>query len=369
MLSADLPRRPVSATPTAPPEKPKRYYMNLSWSMNDLAVKERQLLELFKHSEERLALTKKNKLVQEKTIDEDEYVESEVSPYIEMTAKSKRNVWKGLLRHQSSSSNSNSYSGESTSRNTIESSIASSTTSAFTSASNSSTQKQPFFHLKNPFHHNRKEKLLTIKGMPGSLNHEKERISPNNLHHQYSDTAVMRPRDYSLPEKEFTDRKRSKSKGIESKILMPIKNSAKKLGNAFPWKSKKSIDLSNSLIHLDVNNAEEINFHSNPNTPLPVSPTPFARMSPAAIMRKRKVLVKEVAVSRNPTETQISFVVNSRNVDEEFNPYSEAFIRRELQKNLDKERHFTRRRSCDVVVFKIENDCINKEPYRERLIV
>uniref|UniRef100_A0A0K0DTL6 Uncharacterized protein n=1 Tax=Strongyloides stercoralis TaxID=6248 RepID=A0A0K0DTL6_STRER len=365
----DHPKRPVSASPFIPPEKPKRYYMPLSWSLNDISVKEKELVEFFEKNEH---LFKKKKyshkiLEQESTIEEDSKNSAfEPVKFKNMPATTKRIVWRGILTNTSNSTTS--LSGGSTCRTTTDSSMCSCSTSPYSSMS--LHHKHSFFNIKNPFSQNKKNKCIQ-RGKPliGTYSDASHK-SANSLNSYYHDGVASRSRDYSVSEKDNIYNKRSKSKGIESRILHPLKNSARKISNALHLRPiKKSIENIHhgSVIHLrttglgnnytnnsflDVEyNGDEVNYYSNPNSPIPsTSPLPQCR---SPFMSK---VTKSSSQKKNIEYNEIS-------------PYSEEFIKKELKKNLEKNKGLIRRKSCDPILYNKPFDNYLNNGFRERMIV
>ncbi|CEF66754.1 Hypothetical protein SRAE_2000142000 [Strongyloides ratti] len=370
MLHAcDHPKRPVSASPFIPPEKPKRYYMPLSWSLNDLSIKEKELVEFFEKNE--LLFRKKRYnhkiLEQESTIEEDSKSNIlEPLKFRNMPATTKRIVWRGIPNNASDSTTS--LSGGSTCRTTTDSSMCSCSTSPYSSMS--IHNKHSFFNIKNPFSQNKKNKCMQrSKPLIGTYSDASYK-SINSLNSYYHDSVASRSRDLLVMDKDNIDRKRSKSKGIESRILHPLKNSARKISNALHLRPmKKSVENlhQGSVTHLRIaghgnnysNNSfldveysiDEINYYSNPNSPIPpTSPLPQ---------------------SRNPFVLKISKTTNQKkNIEyNEISPYSEEFIKKELKKNLEKNKGLIRRKSCDPILYNKPFDNYLNNDFRERMIV
>uniref|UniRef100_A0A0N4ZNC8 Uncharacterized protein n=1 Tax=Parastrongyloides trichosuri TaxID=131310 RepID=A0A0N4ZNC8_PARTI len=358
----DQPKRPVSALPSIPPEKPKRYYMPLSWSLNDVSVKEKQLLEFFERNEGLLLKKRKYKskvLSQTETIEKDIKNISGLNKFKNMSATTKRNIWRGIPFYGSDSTTSNS--GESTCRTTTDSSMCSCSTSPYSSIS--FQHKNSFFNIRNPFTQNKKNKQLQRSNILTNTYSDASYKSVNNLNYNY-DKNFLRSRDFSLPEKDGYERKRSRSKGIESRIFHPLKSSARKISNALHLRtSKKSLEhipqgssiqlhknpnYSNSILEVGCS-GDELNYYSNPNSPLPQYNN---------LMNNNKILRFDKNIQQNETCDDY----------DETNPYSEEFIKKELKKNLEKQKGLVRRKSCDPILYNKPFDNYVNNDFRKRMI-
>uniref|UniRef100_A0A0K0G2Y5 Uncharacterized protein n=1 Tax=Strongyloides venezuelensis TaxID=75913 RepID=A0A0K0G2Y5_STRVS len=366
----DHPRRPVSASPFLPPEKPKRYYLSLSWSLNDISVKEKQLVEFFSKNED---INKKkmlnDKILEAKSANEDDFNNILIEPnkFKNMSATTKRSIWRGIPFYGSDSTTS--HSGGSTCRTTTDSSMCSCSTSPYSSIS--LHHKHSFFSIKNPFSQIKRNKGLQRSKQLINTYSDASYKSANSLNSIFHDDATLRSRDFSLPEKETITRKRSKSKGLESKILYPLKNSARKISNALHLrplkKSYESISQGSPLplqtsvpsnnytntSFLDVDfNIDELNYFSHPNSP-----------NPSLNLYHHS--------NKNLDTSKMTKSENQKKVSEysEGSPYSEEFIKRELKKNLEKHKIVVRRKSCDPILNTKPFDNYLNNDFRERMIV
>uniref|UniRef100_A0A0N5CGQ2 Protein BIG GRAIN 1-like B n=1 Tax=Strongyloides papillosus TaxID=174720 RepID=A0A0N5CGQ2_STREA len=366
----DHPRRPVSASPIIPPEKPKRYYMSLSWSLNDISVKEKRLVEFFSKNDD---INKKkmlnDKILEAKSTIEDDFDNILIEPnkFQNMSATTKRSIWRGIPFYGSDSTTSHSGS---TCRTTTDSSMCSCSTSPYSSIS--LHHKHSFFSIKNPFSQIRRNKNLQRSKQLINAYSDASYKSVNSLNSIYHDDVTLRSRDFSLPEKDTATRKRSKSKGIESKILCPLKNSARKISNALHLrplkKSYENISQGSSPLplqtsvppnnytnssFLDVDfNIDELNYYSHPSSPNP-SPNLYHQGS------------------KNLDAPKMTKSENQKKVFEysEGSPYSEEFIKKELKKNLEKHKSVVRRKSCDPILDSKPFDNYLNNDFRERMIV